>query len=141
MQPAFELPSHPVGHSQRIHGTFVLPISLQSLSVGRLCFDHHPGTGQPSAEKPFMEVVNQRPGGKRHLVNPIYRGIQFDDHCQVIERRAAYRWVVAKPGGQPVGGQSFSSEPADHVPYWKSSESPQGGQPQLYQHISQLGAI
>ena len=96
---------------------------------------------KPPAEKPSMEVVSQRPGDKRHLVNPIYRRIQIDDHRQVIGRRTAYRWVVAKPGGQPVGGQAFSSEPADHVPYWKSSESSQGGQPQLYQHFGQLGAI
>ncbi len=77
IEPAIELPTHPVGNSSIGECSLMAPQTNQLLAMFGRGFDGDADTGDTVTTKPPVEVVGESAGDERNPVDPICRRINL----------------------------------------------------------------
>ena len=102
VQPAVELPAHPIGRGILGQRFGTSPNPLQLLTIGGDGMDGQPGASDPGGLQAAMQFAGQRPAGERRGVHPVHRRIAVHHGVELRRRFPARRSARRLPAGEPV---------------------------------------
>lgn len=141
VEPAIELPSHPIGDGGVGQRPFVAPEAEQLLAVFGLGLDADPHTGDSVAAESAMKFVSEGAGEERHPVNPVGWRIDLVRHSPVDRRSSSVGRALVESARKAMGAESVGAETSEDVGCRQVGERSQRTNPKTAKNVDQLWAF
>ncbi len=140
IQPAVQLPAHPVGGGILGQWFRTSPNPVQLFTVGGNGMDGQPGAANACRLEAAMQVARQRPAGERGGVDPVDRRVAVHHGVEFRWRFTARRTAAGLGAGEAMCGHCIGPEPGGHIGARQGGELADVSNSHAPQQVSQVFA-